>query len=95
MQGTVSAPAPAPALAPVPAPAPALSTSAQLEAQVKAIQRLFDSTREDNWLSGPNAAAMVRVFQEDVSAVNVFLIIANDEMLMRSWVLQTLGLEDG
>jgi hypothetical protein len=97
MQGSASAPAPAPA--PTPAPAPALLTSAQLEAQVEATRRLFDSTREDNWLSVPNTAAMVRVFQNDVLAANAFLIIAKGGIakdgIMRHWVLQTLGVEDG
>ena len=110
MQGTVPAPAapaptltltlasaPVPALAPAPAPAPTLLTSAQtaqLEAQLKATQILFNSTHADDWLSRQSVIAMAHIFQMDASAVTAFLVLANDEMMMCLWVLQTLGLED-
>jgi putative protein kinase ArgK-like GTPase of G3E family len=76
-------------------PTPASSTSAEAEAEVNAIQRLLESTNRDNWLSAKNVAAMVRIFQRDTSNVNAFMAIADNEMVMRLWVQQTLGVEDG
>ena len=76
-------------------PTPASSTLAEAEAEVNAIQRLLESTNRDNWLLAKNVAAMVRIFQRDTSNVNTFMTIANNEMVMHLWVLQTLSVENG
>jgi len=75
-------------------PVTSISEGNSLEALPKATQQIL-MFKGAGWLSDRNIATMICIFEANLSAVTTFLVAANDETILCSWVLQTLYVKDG